>query len=471
LNETQVTEVSLIDMEVGMHARAIAALVGTVAASAAVMVGGGASASAEPLHYLLPQVSASPPTTSYCELNYGYACYTPAQLEQAYNMPLLYRAGLTGAGETIAIVDAYGSPTIQSDLATFDAQTGLPAPPSFSIIQPAGPVPPFDATNSDFVGWAEETSLDVEYAHAMAPGANILLVETPVDETEGVTGFPQIVMAENYVIAHHLAGVITQSFGATEQTFPNAASILALRSAYINAAANNVTVLAASGDAGATDSELNGLDYFPYRAIDWPSSDPLVTSVGGTQLHLNAAGFRTAPDNVWNDQALFDSAAASGGGQSTVFSRPVFQNSVANVVGGARGTPDVSMSAAVDGGADVYLGFTAEDGSGVTPGWYVIGGTSEASPLFSGIVAIADQAAHHWLGPIDPTLYALGDRSPLSGIVDITSGNNTVTFTNSNNVTYTVNGFVAGPGYDMASGLGTADGPRLVAELALSSFR
>ena len=454
-----------------MHARALAALVGTVAASAAVMVAGSVSASAEPLHYLLPHVSALPPTTAYCEQNYGYACYTPTQLEQAYNLPLLYRLGLTGAGETIAIVDSYGSPTIQSDLATFDAQTGLPAPPSFNIIQPAGLVPPYDLTNSDFVGWAEETSLDVEYAHAMAPGANILLVETPVDETEGVAGFPQIVTAENYVIAHHLAGVITQSFGATEQTFPNAASILALRSDYINAAANDVTVLAASGDDGATDSELNGLDYFPFRAIDWPSSDPLVTSVGGTQLHLNAAGFRTAPDNVWNDQALFDSAAASGGGQSTVFSRPFYQDSVANVVGGARGTPDVSMSAAVDGGADVYLGFTAQDGSGVTPGWYVIGGTSEASPLFSGVVAIADQAGHHWLGQINPTLYAFGDRSPLSGIDDITSGNNTVTFTNSNNVTYTVNGFDAVPGYDMASGLGTADGPRLVAELALSRFR
>lgn len=218
--------------------------------------------------------------------------------------------------------------------------------------------------------------------------------------------------AETYVIAHHLAGVITQSFGATEQTFPNAASILALRSDYVNAAANNVTVLAASGDHGATDTELNGLDYFPFRAIDWPSSDPLVTSVGGTQLHLNAAGFRTAPDNVWNDQALFDSAAASGGGQSTVFSRPIYQNSVANVVGAARGTPDLSMRAAVDGGADVYLGFTAEDASGVTPGWYVIGGTSEATPLFSGIVAIADQAGHHWLGQINPTLYAFGDRSP-----------------------------------------------------------
>jgi subtilase family serine protease len=463
---------SFIYKEVAVHPKGLAALLMTAAASAAVMVAGSATASAEPLHYLVPHVFAQPPTTADCEADFGIACYNPNQLETAYGMPLLYRIGLTGAGETIAIVDSYGSPTIQSDLTTFDEETGLPAPPSFNIIKPDGPIPPFDPNSSDVGGWAIETSLDVEYAHAMAPGANILLVETPVSETEGITGFPQIVEAENYVIDHHLAGVITQSFGATEQTFTSPSQILALRSAYINAAASGVTVLAASGDAGATDDELDETDYFPFRAIDWPSSDPLVTSVGGTQLHLNAFGARTAPDNVWNDS--FDvcgGPCAGGGGQSTVFSRPSYQNSVASVVGSARGTPDVSMSAAVDGGANVYLGFTSP-GAGITPGWYIIGGTSEASPLFSGIVAVADQSGHHWLGQINPTLYAFGDQGPLSGITDITSGNNTVTFTNTveDPGTYTVTGFNAVRGYDMASGLGTANGPFLVAELALSPF-
>ena len=119
------------------------------------------------------------------------------------------------------------------------------------------------------------------------------------------------------------------------------------------------------------------------------------------------------------------------------------------------------MSAAVDGGANVYWSFA---GAG-PPGWVPIGGTSEATPEFSGIVAIADQAAGHSLGLINPRLYALGDGFG-SGIVDITRGNNTVTFTNSNNVTYTVQGYNAVRGYDLASGLGTADGARLVAELA-----
>jgi hypothetical protein len=151
------------------------------------------------------------------------------------------------------LVDSYGSPTITSDLATFDQANNLPAPPSFRIIQPAGAVPPYDPNNYDMGNWGFETSLDVEYAHSMAPGANILLVETPVDETLGVQGFPQMIEAENYVINRHLGDVISQSFGATEQTFPSKFSILSLRSAYFNALVHRVTVLSASGDGGATD--------------------------------------------------------------------------------------------------------------------------------------------------------------------------------------------------------------------------
>jgi subtilase family serine protease len=414
------------------------------------------------MHVLVPNRFTQPPTTAECEAQLGIACYAPSQFQQAYNLNRLYDAGLTGSGATIVIVDSYGSPTIRSDLQTFDQTYGLPDPPSLRIIQPAGPVPPFDSTNADVVGWAEETSLDVEYAHTMAPGARILLVETPTDETEGSAGFPEIVKAENYVINHHLGDVISQSFGATEQTFGRPQSIYALRGAYENAALHRVTVLAATGDAGATGDELNLTDFYPFRTVDWPASDPLVTGVGGTQLHLDANGFRTAPDNVWNDTALFGSPAAGGGGQSTVFGRPFYQDEVSQVVRRWRGIPDMSMSAAVDGGANVYLGFS---GNGLpAPGWYIFGGTSEASPLFSGIVAIADQAAGHRLGLLNPALYGLGDRGR-SGIVDITIGNNTVTFTQEGQ-TYTVQGFEAVRGYDLASGLGTANGARLVAQFA-----
>lgn len=196
-----------------------------------------------------------------------------------------------------------------------------------------------------------------------------------------------------------------------------------------------------------------------------------MTSVGGTQLHLDANGNRIAPDNVWNDTALFGGPAAGGGGVSSVFSRPFYQDRLGGLVGSARGVPDVSLSAAVDGGVDVYLGYT-NTAAGISPGWYIVGGTSEASPLFSGIVAIADQAAHRDLGWLNPTLYGLGDgaRSPLT---DITLGNNTVAgiqaLAPETGQPFAVTGYNAAAGYDLASGLGTVDGARLVG--ALTSYR
>ena len=176
--------------------------------------------------------SLKPPTTADCLQQIQIRCYSPNQYRQAYDVQPLYSAGVTGAGRTIVIVDPFGSPTIRQDLLTFDRSFGLADPPSFQIIQPVGPVPPYDPNDSTRVGWAIETTLDVEAAHAMAPGANMLLVETPVNETEGVTGFPEIVAAENYVIDHHMGDVISQSFTATEEPFPNAASLLALRGAF-----------------------------------------------------------------------------------------------------------------------------------------------------------------------------------------------------------------------------------------------
>jgi subtilase family serine protease len=442
----------------------IAGSVAMVAAGCSLATGSAAAGVGPvPFARVVSHAFAAPPTTAQCEQAIGLACYSPLQFEAAYDMGPLYQAGYTGRGKTIVIVDAFGSPTIGADLKTFDRAFKLPAPPNFTIIQPAGQVPPFDPTNSTMVGWAQETSLDVEYAHSMAPGANILLVETPVAETEGVQGFPQIVAAENYVLAHHLGDVISQSFGATEETFPTEESLLDLRSAYQNALADHVTVLAASGDGGATDNTRNGVDYYTHRVDSWPSTDPLVTSVGGLQLHLNAAGQRLLPDNVWNDTNIFGSPAAGGGGTSEYFSRPAFQNGVASTVGDARGTPDVSMSAAVDGAALVYWSFPG----GGTPAFYLVGGTSEATPLFAGFVAVADQVAGHDLGWLDPTLYGLA-AGGAQGLTDITTGSNTVTFTQYGR-TFTVKGFEAVPGYDLSSGLGTVDGAVLAQELASAS--
>jgi subtilase family serine protease len=410
-----------------------------------------------------------PPTEAQCVKSFTVPCYDPAQIETAYNEQPLFAHGITGRGQTIVIVDAFGSPTIKSDLATFDKQFGLPAPPSFRIIQPAGAVGPYNP--STMSGWAGETTLDVEWSHSIAPGASILLVETPVAETEGTAGFPQIVEAENYVIDHHLGQVISQSFGATEGTFPGPRSIFELRSAYINAFFHHVTVLASSGDTGATGySNVAGTLYYTHPAVSWPASDPLVTGVGGTKLSLNTAGQRTAPDQVWNDtynkalqQVFFGNPGpnplAGGGGKSAVFSRPPYQNGVANVTGNARGVPDISMSAACSGLVVTYQSF-----GGVTPGWYVVCGTSEASPLFAGIVALADQVAGHSLGLINPALYFLSAvHAP--GLVPVTMGNNTVGFTQ-NGKSYTVQGSSARPGYSTVAGVGTVNAALFVPELA-----
>ncbi len=414
------------------------------------------SATAQPLHMFIGRAFAQPPSTAGCELLSGVRCYRPSQLRQAYDMSPLYEAGFSGSGRTIVIVDAFGSPTIHRDLRHFDKVFRLPDPPSLQIIQPSGRVPRSSPNRHDRVGWAEETSLDVEYAHAMAPGANILLVETPVDETEGPAGFPQIVRAENFVIDHDLGDVISQSFGATEQTFRSPGSLRALRGAVTNAAARKVTVVAASGDQGASGLRTD-LSSYDHRVTSWPASDPLVTAVGGTHLHLNAHGLRTAPDSVWNQTSPFGVEGSSGGGRSAVFSRPSYEASVASVVGDHRGMPDLSMS------ADPVLVYTSFKGD--FPGFQPIGGTSLAAPLFAGIVAIADQAAGHRLGLLNPALYALGFDN--SGIVDVTHGNNTFRFQR-NGRDVVVRGFRATAGYDLSTGLGTVDGARLVTALARS---
>ena len=417
-------------------------------------------------------VRATPPTTADCLAAFHFPCYQPGQIQQAYGLPALYSEGTTGAGQTIVIVDAFGSPTIRHDLSTFDRGFGLPAPPSLRIIQPAGKVPPFSPTPTR-QGWAGETTLDVEYAHTVAPGANILLVETPVAETEGRTGFPQIVTAEEYVIKHHLGDVISQSFGATEQSFASAQALLSLRTAYQQAKAAGITVLASSGDDGAAGVKYDGSTFLLHRAVSWPSTDPLVTSVGGTQLHLDANGNHTAADNVWNDtynktvQQVFTGSPsphpfAAGGGKSVVFARPSYQDSVQSVVGYRRGVPDISMSAACDGAVLVYASFSAP------AGYSIVCGTSEASPLFAGIVALTAQVAGHPLGLINPALYKmLASHDP--GLVDVTSGNNTVSFTQGGKL-HTVTGFSAGPGYDLASGVGTLYAPDFVPELAKLSL-
>jgi subtilase family serine protease len=477
--------------------RTTALAAGAAALAAAVVAAAATSAPAasrpdSPARAAVPKISIRPgalhlgkvfsaaPTTKDCEQQFHVACYVPAQLQKAYNLTPLFSKHITGTGRTIAIVDSFGSPTIKADLAFFDKTFHLPAPPSFKVIAPAGPIPQWDPKNSDMVGWAGETTLDVEYAHAFAPGANIVLIETPVSETEGVTGFPQIVSAETSVITNPKAfgvskpDVISQSFSATEETFTGLGQIESnnLRNAYKLAASRkyNVTVLTATGDSGAADVGLDLSTYFTKPVTSWPDSDPLVTGVGGTHVRLSSAG--TFSQVAWNDtyiaatqQYIFGEAGpnplASGGGKSVLFGRPGYQDGVKSVTGGTRGVPDISMSASCSGLADVYESFPA--GSGMANGWYPTCGTSEATPLFAGIVALAAQEAGHSLGLINPALYKLS-AAHAPGLVDMTSGSNIVTFTQGGKK-YTF-GFPARKGYDLVTGVGTVNAAYFVPELA-----
>jgi subtilase family serine protease len=407
------------------------------AASAGVARHGGEQAAAG-----AATVASGPPTTTYCLRHFGHACYSPVQLRRAYHVGAVWRGGHRGRGTTIAIVDSFGSPTIRNDLRHFDAAFGLPKPPSFRIVQPAGPVTKTDG------GWALETTLDVEYAHAFAPKARIILAETPTAETEGVHGFPDMMRSERWLLRHTDTTVISQSFDASEATFPSKARLRSLRYAFRAAARRHVTVLAASGDTGVTNFKGNMSTLYDRRMNSWPSTDPLVTSVGGTVLHLDRAGRRTQPDAVWHDYA-----GAGGGGRSHVFARPHFQDTVTAVVGTRRGTPDISMNAAADSAALIYGSWSGRGD------WIPVSGTSAATPLFAGIVALTADVAGHRLGRINSALYRLHGR-PTAGIVDVSAGNNSWAG---------VQGFHAQPRYDLASGWGTVDARTFVPALAAAS--
>ncbi len=399
------------------------------------------------------------PTAGTCQSD--PICATPDQLRRAYDLGPLYGRGLDGTGTTIAIIVEFGSPTIRRDLARFDADYGIPAPPTFDVIRPAGAIPPFDPNDERMSGYARETSLDVEWAHAMAPGAGILLVETP-EVTTTAGAFDNIASAERNIVDTHRADVISQSFGFSER-LSDTRGFLPLHRVYRDAASNGITVLASSGDEGPAyyDSETN---VYLDPDISWPASDPFVTGVGGLRLHLDAQGNRTQPDEVWNE--TFDPAvvkdpprpSASGGGPSLLYRRPAYQNGVKSVVGNARGVPDISLSASIVGGAVTFWSFP-----GSSPGYYIMGGTSEAAPELAGIVAVIDQAAGKPIGELNPMLYRLA-ATHAPGIVDVTVGDNIVKY-RQGSVIHTARGWHAVKGYDLATGLGTIDAAKLAPEI------
>jgi subtilase family serine protease len=391
------------------------------------------------------------PTDPFCRDSFGTPCYSPQQIRKAYGVTAILNAGYTGADQTIIIIDSFGSPTIAQDLKTFDAGYGLPDPPSFTVLAPLGTVP-FNPNNSDQVGWAAETTLDVEWAHAMAPGANVVLLTSPVSETEGVHGMPEFLSLEEYALDHNLGKIISQSWGATENTLfdPAGQKVIADFEGFYQAAAQqNVTVLASSGDSGSSNVEINGTTYYPFPTVGFPASSPFVTAIGGTSLFATESG-NYQFEITWN---------GSGGGVSQQFSEPQYQYllpaSVQQTLDNHRGIPDVAYNADPSTTILIYFSFLGQNAAG----YYSIGGTSEGSPQLAGIVADANQLAGHPLGFLNPKLYSLGASGRQSQFFhDITFG--------SNAINDGVPGYSATVGWDFTTGWGTPNLGKLVWELA-----
>jgi len=444
--------------------------------------------------------STTPPTQAQCE-SVGRRCFNPQSTQAAYRLAPLYAQGLNGAGQTIAIVDSYGSDTIAHDLHVYNQAWGLQpmcgeegvtctqGMPRFTQLSlqgsPATKAPPPTSKSpqqEDKAAWALEVSLDVETAHAIAPMANIILVTTPTAETLGVQGFPQMMAAEDYIVRNHLAAVISMSLGAAEESFASTQSLLNLRYAFTHAAQNGVTVLAASGDGGTENGKKSpvgkGGSVIPYPTVGWPASDPLVTGIGGTYLCTDATAPAAGPRVVAGGPPAkcmqFPTEAEvgwtfSGGGFSHVFAKPTYQNALpagSTPIGTTRGVPDVGFQASAGTGALVYLTLPPDGNSGLfcgplpcSTGWYDIGGTSLSTPQWAGLVAIAAQLNGGGLGLINSALYRIGANPQryAADFYDITTG--------LNQADPAVPGYPATTGWDPITGLGTPNAANLVPDL------
>jgi hypothetical protein len=355
----------------------------------------------------------------------------PAQMRTAYGVNLVPGAG---QGQTVAIVDAFDSPNILSDVNTFSAAFGLPpmdgigGHPTFTKVTPTGQSPPpFNG------GWAVEIGLDVQWVHAIAPYANIVLVETQNNSSDSlyaaeVDGQPY---ASGDVFAKNYPGVsvVSNSYGLGYSFgVPGSGEFLG-ENAYDSAfAASNVAFTFSTGDNGAFGS--------------YPAYSPNVVAVGGTSLYTLSGRGSYGREDAWS---------GGGGGFSVYEPTPAYQaNNGVNF--GSRTIPDISMDADPNTGAIVYYSPPIANA-----GFYLVGGTSLSSPMFAGVIALANQVrASHTLAPLN----SQGILNVLYG--DYNSGNYLTDF---HDVTTGSNGFAATPGYDLATGIGSPRAQKIVSLL------
>ena len=447
--------------------RSVWAAVVLAVAAVGLLIGAGEASGGRPVAHPIsvsPLIqghsSVGPNATFGCQTrpldgSHGARCYQASQIQNAYNVTPLLDRGINGTGRTIVIIDAFGSPTIASDLQVFDAVMGLPDP-NFSIITPAGSPPPFDPNDGNQFGWGVETSLDVEWAHAMAPGANIVLAVAPSNNDS------DILNVLKYVVDHHVGDVLSQSYGEAEACMDS--SLLATQhEEFAKAAAEGMTVFASSGDSGASQPACTGDGAL--QAVSTPASDPYVTGVGGTSLIADTSTGAYQSETAWTEPLFGCNPPAvgptdincSGGGFSTLFGRPAFQASTfkgAHAIG--RGVPDVAYNAGVMGGVLTHIQFV-NDAFGLPPTvFFIVGGTSAGSPQWAGLAADTDQLAGRAVGDINPALYAISQAKSQYSVAlhDITTGNN--------DVAEIGGGFNAGTGWDPVTGLGSPDAANLL---------
>jgi subtilase family serine protease len=342
---------------------------------------------AQPLLVVDPMASGGPTGLS------------PAKVRHAYGFD---RLSQNGSGQTIYIVDAYNDPNIASDLASFDSYYGLAAPPSFKVEYAQGTKPTTDA------GWALEMSLDVEWAHAIAPKANIVLVEALTASSTNIYG------AVDYAVKQG-AHIVSMSWGSSDASGESSYDSHFEKS--------GVTFLAAAGDSGGQ--------------VIYPSASPYAVSVGGTTLNVSSNGTYES-ESAWS---------GGGGGPSKYEPEPGYQKSYGISLSG-RGTPDVAYDASPSTGFSVYDSVAY----GGHTGWFQVGGTSAGAPQWAALVALADQGRSTPLSSDSLTkspMYdaATGSTRYGSDYHDITTGSN---------------GYPAKTGYDLATGLGSPKANALV---------
>lgn len=377
----------------------------------------------------------------HCQVTSPPTCYGPAQIRAAYGVDKLAQRGLTGRGRTIVIIDAYSSPTIAADLERFDHLFGLPAA-NFRQVAPDG-VPPFDINDGAQVFWAGEISLDVEWAHAIAPAAKIVLVKARSDLDRDIES------ALEYAVEHNLGDVVSPSYSEDERC-PDI-HIRHFHRLLATAASKRMTVLAVTGDQGPAQVNCAGTGYV--RAAGYPASDPLVTAVGGTELAADGRSGRYERETAWSEPYL-----AGGSGTSAKFSAPPYQSG-RHFTG--RTIPDISYNAGGISGAVLVVFSSQNYGLGSVLAFV---GTSAGSPQWAGLIALVDQARHGRAGFVNDDLYRLAARPAIyrAAFHDIIAGNNT--FRAGSDGTFV--GFDAHRGYDRATGLGSPRADVLVPLLA-----